>query len=159
MSGTAQAAQKLQLRDQFASLAISGAWQEIVLPMLQGEINRLETTILETDNVRGEALNDARAERRALVKFLNGLRGLAAGVMQPPAANATAEEIAMASPLQSAMRERVLAAFSPRRAEADRSVGAPVEQPLPDAPMTAEFDPFAGPIQSGLSQPSPNPPP
>mgnify|MGYP003466578117 CR=1 FL=1 len=124
------------------SLTLSEGWADWALPAIRDEIARLDREILENPKLRGQSLDDARAERAGIVRILTLLSTQAQGAWNTVLPGVVADESATEIMPDLTDRQAILDALSPYpdRALALAVPPTPKAAPNFDAPT---FNPFA----------------
>lgn len=124
------------------SLTLSEGWQDWALPIIRDEVARLDREILENSKLRGQALDDARAERAGIVRILSQLSTQAQGAWNTVLPGVVADELATEIMPEMNDRQAILNALSPYADRALALAVPPTPKVVPnfDAPT---FNPFA----------------
>lgn len=148
---TPAAAQNLiNLRQQALRLAECPGWTDWALPALRKMITDKQQAILTDRALRGEDLDDARAEEAALSGFLTALRTEATAAFKAILPGTLPDTIAEHVMPDETVRRQIIAALSldPR---------APIAEPprkAEPAPIQPPHNPFAGVPQPAAAKPS-----
>ena len=134
----------LQTRKASRDLSLCPGWSEWALPTLRACIKDLDTRILEDPACRAHALDDARAERRALVGFLRALATQAQASWSTVLPGVAPEDLAAQYMPEMSDRQKILDSFSPVAGQSPvlATPPTPAVKSFPEAPT---FNPIGQP--------------
>lgn len=132
----------LRTRQLSRSLVESDGWQSWALPELRRMLDEKQRAILDDTNLRGTALDDARAEHRALTNFLKKLHEQAQAAFQSILPGTLPEETAEQVMPSPDVRQKVLDLLS--HTPGKPFSASPIPHPESRIPNPATHNPFAG---------------
>lgn len=123
------------------SLTLSEGWADWALPLIRAEVKALDKKILEDEKLRGQELDDARAERKGIVKIMNMLSSQAQSAWNSVLPGVVADELATEIMPDLNDRQAILNALSPYP---DRALALAVPPtPKPTVVDIPTYNPFA----------------
>lgn len=125
------------------ALTLCPGWVDWALPKFRGEIERLDKLILDTPTLRGSDLDDARAERKAIIRLCSLLSTDAQGAWTTSLPGVVSEELATEIMPEMNDRQAILDNLSPYAAKPLLLITPPTPLAPPPVFDQPRFNPFA----------------